>query len=127
MTMTVKLDAPLERSLRQRSAYLGRPASALMRDALQAYLAQTEPAQASSFALGADLFGRYSGPKTLASRRKTGLAQIWDKKRPEAVLKAAARAQPTPQPTPQPSKQPVVQSARQPVKLPIKRAARAKA
>lgn len=85
MTMTVKLDAPLERSLRRRSADLGRPASALMREALQAYLAKTEPAQASSFALGADLFGRYSGPKALASRRKTGLAQIWDKKRSDAA------------------------------------------
>ena len=82
--MTVKLDAPLERSLRQRSADLGRPASALMREALQAYLAKTAPEQASSFELGVDLFGRYSGPTTLASQRKSALAQIWDQKRPDA-------------------------------------------
>ncbi len=107
MTMTVKLDAPLERSLRQRSADLGRPASALMREALQAYLAETAPEQASSFALGEELFGRYSGPTTLASQRKSDLAQIWNLKRPDATAPA--------------------QRVSGPVSGPIKRAVRAKA
>ena len=56
-----------------------------MRKALQAFLAKTAPEQASSFALGEDLFGRYSGPPTLASRRKTALSQIWNQKRPDAA------------------------------------------
>jgi Ribbon-helix-helix protein, copG family len=38
MTMTVKLAPSLEQSLRRRSAALGRPASELIREALQAYL-----------------------------------------------------------------------------------------
>lgn len=78
MTMTVKLDAPLERALRSRCAALGRSASALMREALQAYLAQTEP---SAYTLGEDLFGQHAGPKDLAGRRKAGVQQIWEQKR----------------------------------------------
>lgn len=82
MTMTVKLDAPLERALRSRCASLGRSASAVMRDALQSYLAQTAAPAPSAYALGSDLFGRYAGPKDLASKRKAELAQAWDEKRP---------------------------------------------
>ena len=89
MTMTVKLDAPLERSLRQRSAQNGRSASVLMREALRAYLAQTEPPARSAFALGEDLFGRYSAAKTLASQRKSELAKVWDEKRPQTPKRQA--------------------------------------
>ena len=81
MTMTVKLDVPLERALRQRSVALGRSASALMREALQAYLAQTEPSSPSAYALGEDLFGQHAGPPNLASKRKAQVRQIWDQKR----------------------------------------------
>ena len=81
MTMTVKLDAPLERAWRRRCAAVGRSASALMREALQAYLAQTEPPKPSAYALGEDLFGQHAGPKDLASARKAGLQQIWAQKR----------------------------------------------
>lgn len=82
MTMTVKLDAPLERALRSRCASLGRSASAVMRDALQSYLAQTAVPAPSAYALGSDLFGLYDGSENLASSRKAELAKIWDTKRP---------------------------------------------
>ena len=85
MTMTVKLDAPLERALRSRCASLGRSASAVMRDALQSYLAQTELPAPSAYELGKDLFGVYGGPVNLARDRKAELAKIWDEKRPLQV------------------------------------------
>lgn len=81
MTMTVKLDAPLERALRRRSSDLGLPASVLMREALQSYLTMSQPAQPSAFALGQDLFGRQTGPKNLSQQRKAELARVWDQKR----------------------------------------------
>ena len=83
--MTVKLDAPLERALRNRCASLGRSASAVMRDALQSYLAQTAAPAPSAYVLGKDLFGLHGGPENLASERKTELAKVWDKKRPRQV------------------------------------------
>ncbi|MBK7002973.1 MAG: CopG family transcriptional regulator [Rhodoferax sp.] len=82
MTMTVKLDAALERALRSRCAAVGCSASALMREALLAYLAQTEPPTPSAYALGHDLFGRHAGPQDLVSQRKAELQQIWDQKHP---------------------------------------------
>lgn len=82
MTMTVKLDEPLERALRKRCATLGRSASALMREALQAYLAQTAPPALSAFALGEDLFGKHAGPADLSSQSRAALQQIWDQKHP---------------------------------------------
>jgi plasmid stability protein len=84
MTMTVKLDATLEAQLRERSVALGRSASALIRDALHSYLAQTTPPAPSAFELGRGLFGKYSGPSDLASNRKAVLADIWENKRPRA-------------------------------------------
>ena len=90
MTMTVKLDAPLERALRSRCASVGRTASAVMRDALQSYLAQTTAPAPSAYALGSDLFGQHTGPKDLASKRKAGVAQVWDEKRPQPTAKAKA-------------------------------------
>jgi predicted DNA-binding protein len=80
MTMTVKLDALLEQRLRQRSAALGRPASEIIREALQAWLADTPDAAPTAHALGADLFGRHRGPADLASRRKQALADVWANK-----------------------------------------------
>ena len=77
MTMTVKLPAPLEHGLRQRSAALGRPASELIREALQAYLANTVDPEASAYGLGKDLFGVHLGPANLASRRKQVTADLW--------------------------------------------------
>ena len=80
MTMTVKLDPALEQRLRRQSAALGRPASELIREALLAYL-DTSPAQPpSAYALGSDLFGRFSGPADLASRRKSAVAEVWGRK-----------------------------------------------
>ena len=85
MTMTVKLDAPLERALRSHCASLGRSASAVIRDALQSYLAQTALPAPSAYELGKDLFGVYGGHVNLASDRKAELAKIWDEKRPLQV------------------------------------------
>ena len=90
MTMTVKLDAPLERALRSRCASLGRSASAVMRDALQSYLAQTAAPTPSAYALGSDLFGLHTGPKDLASKRKAAVARVWDEKRPLQTLQVKA-------------------------------------
>ena len=77
MTMTVKLPAPLEHTLRQRSAALGRPASELIREALQAYLASTKAPDASAYGLGRDLFGLHQGPADLSKRRKQVAADTW--------------------------------------------------
>lgn len=78
MTVTVKLDLSLEERLRQRAASTGRSTSDVIRAALVAYLDQPERAAPSSaFALGADLFGRHSGPSDLARQRKRVVADIW--------------------------------------------------
>lgn len=91
MTMTVKLDAPLERALRSRCASLGRSASAVIRDALESYLAQTAVPAPSAYALGSDLFGLHAGPENLASDRKAEVASVWDKKKPVLPTKTAVR------------------------------------
>ena len=80
MTMTVKLPATLEHTLRQRSATLGRPVSELIREALQVYLADTKASAASAYALGQDLFGHLGGPTDLAENRKALLAEVWAEK-----------------------------------------------
>ena len=77
--MTVKLAPALEQGLRQRSAALGRPASELIREALQGYLDAT-PAPISAYELGRDVFGKYRGPTDLARDRQALLAQTWDEK-----------------------------------------------
>ena len=77
MTMTVKLTPQLEKSLRQRSAALGRPASELIREALQAYLATAPSPQPSAYVLGEDLFGKHRGPADLAISRKRALIDVW--------------------------------------------------
>ena len=81
MTVTVKLDVPLEERLRQRAARTGRSTSDVIRAALQLYLDQPErAAPRSAFELGADLFGRHHGPADLADLaqgRKRAVADAW--------------------------------------------------
>ena len=77
MTVTVKLGAELEQRLRRRSAALGKPVSALIREALVGYLAAESPAETSAYTLGADLFGRHRGPANLAADRKAHVADAW--------------------------------------------------
>ena len=78
MTVTVKLDVPLEERLRQRAARTGRSTSDVIRAALQLYLDQPErAAPRSAFELGADLFGRHQGPADLAQGRKRAVADAW--------------------------------------------------
>jgi RHH-type rel operon transcriptional repressor/antitoxin RelB len=81
MTVTVKLEAPLEAQLRQRAAQTGRSTSEVIRAALTAYLDRPESAAPrSAFELGADLFGRHSGPADLAQGRKQAVAQAWEQR-----------------------------------------------
>lgn len=80
MTMTLKLPPEMEQQLRRRSAALGKPASALIQEALAAYLTSNAPAEASAYALGADLFGRHCGNADLAQSRKARVAEIWAEK-----------------------------------------------
>ena len=78
MTVTVKLDAPLEERLRQRAAASGATTSDVIRQALLAYLdAQGGTPAPSAHALGADLFGRHRGAPDLATRRKSSVADLW--------------------------------------------------
>lgn len=84
MTMSVKLSPPLEQRLRQCSAALGRPASELIREALQTWLDSNAELPASAFVLGQDLFGRHRGPEDLSSSRKTAVAQVWSNKQRRA-------------------------------------------
>ncbi len=85
MTMTVKLAPSLEQTLRQRSAALGRPASELIREALQAYLDTAPMVRPSAYALGEDLFGKHRGAVDLARTRKEALAElVADKQRKRA-------------------------------------------
>ena len=77
MTMTIKLAPAMEQQLRRRSAALGQPASALIREALAAYLASSAPAKASAYSLGAHVFGRHRGAPDLAESRKARTAEAW--------------------------------------------------
>lgn len=77
MTMTIKLAPDMEQRLRNRSAALGLPASALIREALALYLTSELPAAVSAYALGADVFGRHRGRADLAESRKQLNAQAW--------------------------------------------------
>jgi plasmid stability protein len=87
MTVTVKLDPKLEERLRQRAAATGRTSSALIREALEAFLGRPEEAQRkSAFELGRDLFGHPGGAPDLAESRKQVLADVL-----EAKHKARAR------------------------------------
>ncbi len=87
MTMTVKFGPELEQRLRQRSVAEGRPAGELIREALMHYLDAAAPAKPSPFSLGADLFGRFSGPPELAQTRKAAVTDA-------LAAKHAARSAP---------------------------------
>lgn len=76
MTMTIKLDPEQERAIRQRSAALGVPASVVIREALAAWLKETNDLERSPFELGADLFGRHEGPGDLSTKRRDVYAEI---------------------------------------------------
>ena len=81
MTMTVKLDALLEQRLRQRSVASGEPASAIIRRALEAFLAEQPLVQPSAYELGKDLFGRHTGgPADLARTRRQTLGEVLEEK-----------------------------------------------
>ena len=74
MTLTVKLDAELERTLARRSAERGVPKSTVVKEALTEYLAR-EPV--SAYDAGRDLFGRHgSGDGKLSARRREEYAAI---------------------------------------------------
>ena len=78
MTVTIKLDEPLEERLRQRAVSTGRSTSDVIRAALLAYLDQPEAdAARSAYALGEDLFGRHAGASDLAQGRKQAVADAW--------------------------------------------------
>lgn len=76
MTMTVKLDPKMERELRRRSAALGVPASAMIREALAQWLESNRAPEPSAFELGEDLFGRHEGSGNLATDRKEIFAEV---------------------------------------------------
>jgi predicted transcriptional regulator len=80
MTMTIKLAPEMEQQLRRRSAALGLPASALIREALALYLEAKAPAETSAYALGAGVFGRHRGPADLAEQRRKLVADAWSEK-----------------------------------------------
>ena len=81
MTMTIKLDPEMEREIRQRSAALGLPASALIREALATWLESNRHLERSAFELGEALFGRHEGPGDLADTRKDAFAEIVEERR----------------------------------------------
>lgn len=76
MTLTIKLDADLEKALGARSVALGRPKSYLVREALRFYLKDS----ASAFELGRDLFAKHAGPADLAANRKKYFADVLSEK-----------------------------------------------
>ena len=113
MTMTLKLPPEMELQLRHRSDIRGTSVSALMREALQAYLDIPAPQSPSAYELGKDLFGRYSGPDDLSTNRKQHLLEIWNAKH-EARSRnpPAVSAEVGAGPKPSPGRQ---RSARRPV------------
>lgn len=82
MTITVKFPAGLEADLRRYAEARGTATSLVVREAVAQYLllAQADAAPPSAAALGADLFGRYSGPADLASQRRVAVADAWTEK-----------------------------------------------
>ncbi len=77
MTVTIKLEAPLEERLRQRAAATGRSTSDVIRAALRAYLDQPEQASMrSAFELGAATLRRHRGAADLAAARREALAEL---------------------------------------------------
>jgi hypothetical protein len=78
MTLTVKLEPVLERTLARRSAERGVPKSVVVKEALVEYLAR-EPT--SAYEAGKDLFGRSgSGDGKLSAQRRERYATLVDAK-----------------------------------------------
>ena len=92
MTVTVKFPAELEAGLRQYAAITGVATSVVIREAVAQYLVQVAPVLPSAEALGADVFGRYSGPADLASQRKAALAAVRGDKQAEHAPKPSPMA-----------------------------------
>lgn len=96
MTITVKFPAGLEADLRRYAEARGTATSLVVREAVAQYLllAQADAAPPSAAALGADLFGRYSGPADLASQRRAAAADTWAEKhaRGDTVAERTAAA-----------------------------------
>ena len=91
MTVTVKFPVALESDLRRFAATTGVATSAVIRDAVLQYLLQAPKNSPGSYGLGSDLFGRYSGPESLATERKADVADAWDDKQNKQRLAADLR------------------------------------
>jgi predicted transcriptional regulator len=79
MTLTVKLDPDLERTLARRSVERGVPKSTLVKEALMQYLARKP---VSAYDAGRDLFGRHgSSDGRLSAHRRELYAAVADAKR----------------------------------------------
>ena len=91
MTVTVKFPVALESDLRRFAATAGVATSAVIRDAVLQYLLQAPKSSPGAYGLGADLFGRYSGPESLATERKADAADAWEDKQNKQRLTADLR------------------------------------
>jgi hypothetical protein len=75
MTLSIRLDAELERELSRACARSGLPKSQIVKQSLREYLARF-PGAKTSYELGKDLFGQHgSGLGDLGERRKEYLAK----------------------------------------------------
>ena len=91
MTVTVKFPVSLESDLRRFAATTGVATSVVIRDAVLQYLLQAPKNSPGAYGLGADLFGRYSGPESLATERKADAADAWEDKQIKQRLAADLR------------------------------------
>ena len=91
MTVTVKFPVALESDLRRFAATTGVATSAVIRDAVLQYLSQAPKNSPGAYGLGADLFGRHSGPENLAAERKADVADAWEDKHNNQRLAADLR------------------------------------
>lgn len=72
MTISIRLDQETEAALRRRLAGEGMPVSEFIREAIREKLARG-PDEASPYAIGESLFGRYSSGETDRSQRRKEL------------------------------------------------------
>ena len=82
MTLSIRLDADLERDLERAAAQSGLPKSQIVKQGLREYLAKLAPRK-TAYELGKDLFGQGpgSGLGDLSTRRKEYLSEILHAKR----------------------------------------------
>ena len=86
MTLTVKLDPELERTLARRSAERGVPKSTVVKEALMQYLGH---GPVSAYEAGKELFGRHgSSDGRLSTRRREIYAAVAHSKRRRRRLSA---------------------------------------